>query len=120
MRQMNININIHLHHHDSETEVLLREMDAKLDLILNTQELLMTIAQDLEDEVAAETTVIGSVETVVQNLIDAVKAAGTDQAKLTAVLAAAQSNKARLAALAAANTAANSEAVASPAAPDIT
>lgn len=80
----------------------------------------MTIAQDLEDEVAAQSTVIGSVETVVTNLVDAVRACGTDQAQLTRVLDAAVANKARLGALAAAGTPANPEAVASPAVPEIT
>lgn len=97
--------------------IALRNM---LGLVLFQQELAMGIAQDLEDEVAAQATVIGSVEIVVQNLVDAVKAAGTDQAKLNAVLASAQNNKTRLGALAAAGTPANPEAVASPAAPEIT
>lgn len=80
----------------------------------------MTIAQDLEDEVAAESTVITSVEQVVQNLVDAIKNAGTDQVKLKAVLDAAVANKTRLGALVAAGTPANPEAVASPAAPEVT
>lgn len=104
----------------SQVEVLLRAMDQKLDLILSKQETLMTIAQDLEDEVAAETAVITSVEQVVQNLVNAVAAAGTDQVKLKAVLDAAVANKTRLGALVAANTPANAEAVASPAAPEVT
>lgn len=82
-------------------EIEVREM---LRLILIKQEIIMGIAQDLEDEVSSETTVIASVETVVQNLVDAVKAAGTDKAQLDRVLAAAVANKTRLGALAAANT----------------
>lgn len=111
------------HHHGDPWEnapAWAIELGIGVGILIKNTETIMTIAQDLEDEVAAESTVIASVETVVQNLIDAVKGAGTDQAKLTAVLAAAQANKARLGALAAANTAANPEAVASPAAPEIT
>lgn len=103
-----------------QLEARLRGIDKKLDLIRNLLEKIMGIAQDLEDEVAAETSVIASVEQTVQNLIDEVRAAGTDRTKLEAVLTAAQANKARLGALAAANTAAHAEAVASPAAPEIT
>lgn len=115
---MRLDVHFHI---DPGFEVLdrLDDINRKLDLVLVKEDIIMGIAQDLEDEVAAETTVIGSVETVVQNLIDAVKAAGTDGPKLAAVLAAAQANKTRLGALAAANTPANPEAVASPAAPEI-
>lgn len=104
----------------SQLEGLLRGMDQKLDVLINQQEILMAIAQDLENEVAAETAVITSVEQVVQNLVDAVKAAGPDQVKLKAVLDAAVANKTRLGALVAANTPAAAEAVASPAAPEVT
>lgn len=97
-------MDIHLHCHNPQLEALLRQVNDKIDLILSQQETIMTIAQDLEDEVAAETTVVASVEQVVQNLVDAIKNAGTDQAKLQAVLASAVANKTRLAALVEANT----------------
>lgn len=114
------------HYHDHYFHVApelmgrLRSIEHKIDLILTNQEKAMTIAQDLEDEVAAQTTVIGSVEVVVQNLIDEIRVAGTDKTKLEAVLVAAQQNKTRLGALVAAGTPANPEAVASPAVPEIT
>src|SRR3972149_7676669 len=81
-------------------------------LIIKRQEIAMGIAQDLEDEVAAQSTVIGGVEVLVTNLIEEIRAAGTDKTKLEAVLVAAQANKTRLGALTAANTPANPEAVA--------
>jgi hypothetical protein len=97
--------------------VELREM---LGLVLLSQGIIMSLEQDLLDEVQSETTVIGGVEVAIQNLIDAVAAAGNDRTKLQAALDAARANKSRIAALVAANTPAHAEAVASPAAPEVT
>lgn len=95
------------------------QLKQMMGLILQKMEIVMAKVEDLEAEVAEESTVIGSVETLVGNLIEQIKSAGTDPAKLDAVLSSLQANKARLGALVAANTPANAEAVASPAAPEI-
>jgi len=65
---------------------------------------LMGLIDDLAADVTAQTTVIGSVETLLQNLSSQLAAAGTDPVKLQAVKDALDANTSRLAAAVQANT----------------
>ena len=67
----------------------------------------MSVLDDIEAEVAKQTSVEGSVETLISNLAQAVKSAGTDPARLNAILTALKNNDERLAQLVADNTAAD-------------
>ena len=64
----------------------------------------MGLIDDLAADVTAQTTVIGSVETLLQNLSSQLAAAGTDPVKLQAVKDALDTNTSRLAAAVQANT----------------
>ena len=64
----------------------------------------MSAVSDLQDAVAAETTVQKSVITLLDTLFADLKAAGTDPAAIAAVVASINANKDALAAAVAANT----------------
>ncbi len=81
-------------------------MAAKIDAILqNTVKIMASLDQVLQD-VTDETTAIASVSALIQGLLDQIKNAGlsaADQAKVDAIFAGAEANKAALATALAAN-----------------
>src|SRR5438128_1070004 len=82
----------------------LDRIEAKLDRVLRQGGRLMGLVDDLGADVAAQTTVIASAETLLQNLAAQLAAAGTDPVKLQAIKDALDANTGRLAAAVAANT----------------
>lgn len=83
----------------------------KLDQILNilaaglaNQEKIMALIDDLQADVAANTSAVGSAITLLGNLKAALDAAGTDPVKLQAIKDALEKNSADLSAAVAANT----------------
>jgi len=97
-----------------------KDLNAKLDRIIRNQERAMTTLTDLENGIRRQKTVIDSVETLVTNLVGQIRQAGGDQEKIAAILAEAEANTTRLGAMVAAGTPANTEAVKSEAAPEVT
>ena len=89
--------------------------------ITNSEKVIMSVLDEIEAEVASNTSVVGSVETLVQNMTakiqeqtDALAAAGVDTTRMQAVLDAIKSNDTRLGALVTANTPAPPEPVPEP------
>lgn len=64
----------------------------------------MAVIDDVQADVEAQSTVIGSVETLLANLSAQITAAGTDPVKLQAIKDALEVNSARLSAAVVANT----------------
>lgn len=64
----------------------------------------MSVLDDLESEVGTNTTVTGSVTTLIANITAQCSAAGSDTTRLAGVLATLEANDERLAALVAQNT----------------
>ncbi len=83
---------------------LLTQIVALLQTISLKESQIMAITDDLEKEVAAQTTVEAGVEKLVANLAAAAAAAAPDNARLQAVLDTMTANDTRLAALVVANT----------------
>ncbi len=83
---------------------LLTQIVALLQTISIKESQIMAIADDLEKEVAAQTTVEAGVEKLVANLAAAAAAAAPNNARLQAVLDTMTANDTRLAALVVANT----------------
>jgi uncharacterized protein YoxC len=77
---------------------------AQIDAILSNQEKIMATLDDLQADVTAEDTVIDSAITLLKGLADALKAAGTDPAKLAALHTDITAKTDALAAAVAANT----------------
>lgn len=65
---------------------------------------IMATLDDITTEISAETTLIGSVQTLITKLESQVSAAGGDQTKIDAIFANAQANAAALTAAIATNT----------------
>src|SRR5215216_2667056 len=89
--------------------------------ITNSEKVIMSVLDEIEAEVASNTSVVGSVETLVQNMTakiqeqtDALAAAGVDTTRLQSVLDAIKSNDTRLGALVNTNTPAPPEPVPEP------
>ncbi len=89
--------------------------------IITTETALMSVLDDIEAEVAANTSVVGSVETLVQNMTakvqeqaDALAAGGVDTTRLQMVLDSIRANQTRLGALVTQNTPAPAEPVPEP------
>jgi hypothetical protein len=80
------------------------ELRCMLSAIIKNQETEMAAIDDLQAAVAAEDTVIDSAITLIQGIPALIAAAGTDQAKLTALQADITAKSAALAAAVAANT----------------
>ena len=81
----------------SDLTMMLR---GKLNRIIISQEHIMATLDDIVADVTAETTAIASVATLIQGLRDQIANAGltpADQAKVDAIFAAAEANKAALA-----------------------
>lgn len=79
---------------------------AKLDKLVKNTETIMASIDDIASDVAAETTAIGGVSTLIQGLRDQIAAQGIPadvQAKIDSVFAQVESNKAALAAALTAN-----------------
>src|SRR5258706_3931548 len=76
-------------HLKPDHEVLRRlgEIENKVDLILDRQEIMMSALDDLQAAVAAEDTVIDSAITLINGIPALIAAAGTDPAKLSALTA---------------------------------
>jgi flagellar basal body P-ring protein FlgI len=83
---------------------LLTQIVTLLQTISKQEQHIMAVLDDLEAEVATNTTVEGSVATLIANLVAELQAAATDPARLTAILDTLKANDARLAALVVANT----------------
>jgi hypothetical protein len=81
-------------HSDRVTREDLKEMEKHI----------MALLDDILSDVQDEATVVASVVTLLTNLSDALKAAGTDPVKLAAVKAQIDTNKQAMAAAVAANT----------------
>lgn len=77
------------HHFLPDFEVLARleAIDEKLDLIIDNQEKIMSALDDLTAAVAAEDTVIDGAIVLIQGIPALIAAAGTDPAKLAALSA---------------------------------
>lgn len=104
----NVNISIGI---DAPTRTWLSGLTvgfgSKLDLILANQEKIMATLDEVLQDVTDETTAIDSVAALIQGLRDQIAAAGlspADQAKVDAIFATAETNKAKIAAALAANT----------------
>jgi hypothetical protein len=89
--------------------------------ITNSEKVIMSVLDEIEAEVASNTSVVGSVEILVQNMTakiqeqtDALAAAGVDTTRMQAVLDAIKANDTRLGALVTANTQAPPEPVPEP------
>jgi hypothetical protein len=72
---------------------------AMLFRILHMEGTNMAQIDDLVTEVAAQTTLVGSLQTFVQGLKDAIAAAGTDPVKIQAILDSVKANDMALAAV---------------------
>src|ERR1017187_5951887 len=79
----------------------LTRIESKLDQVTTTEAKVMGVLDDIEAEVAANTTVEGSIETLVNNIVEA---SGNNPARMSAVLATLQANDTRLAKLVTTNT----------------
>lgn len=83
-----------------------KNVESVLRLILQKLEKIMATLDDVLKDVTDETTAIASISTLIQGLRDQITAAGlspADQAKVDAIFATAESNKAGMAAALAAN-----------------
>jgi hypothetical protein len=107
---MSIDFNINIHF-DPEFMGLIREHNSRLDTIVKNQETIMATLDEVLADVTDESTQIAGISTLIaglkQQLADAL--AGTTlppatQAKVDAIFAAAEKNKADIAAALAANT----------------
>lgn len=96
----------HYYHHDPGTEVLLRAVERKLDLIIRNQESIMATMADLQAAVTrngdAENSVVILLQGISQQLKDA--KASSDPAALDGVIAQLDANTAKLGAAVVANT----------------
>lgn len=98
---------IDVHHHielDHEVKVQFGEICRKIDLVLSKQEAIMAAIDDLQAAVAAEDTVIDSAIALINGIPALIAAAGTDPAKLAALQADITAKSGALAAAVAANT----------------
>jgi hypothetical protein len=93
--------------------------------ITNSEKVIMSVLDEIEAEVASNTSVVGSVEILVQNMTakiqeqtDGLAAAGVDTTRMQAVLDAIKSNDTRLGALVNTNTPAPPEPVPEPTPPE--
>jgi len=77
---------------------------AELKILNQTEGKSMSVLDDIEAEVAKSNTIEASIETLIGNMVQAVKNASTDPARLQAVLTALQNNDARLAQIVLDNT----------------
>lgn len=93
---MNFNVNVTILS-DNETKSL-------LNLILKNQNKIMALLDTLTADVAAETTIDTSVETLLTQLTQAIKDAGTDPVALKALTDQMEANSAALQAAITANT----------------
>src|SRR5260370_20233843 len=93
-------------HFVPDREVLrrLEEIEYKVDLMLDKQEMIMSAIDDLQAAVTAEDTVIDSAITLIQGIPALIAAAGVDPAKLTALQADITTKTKALADAVAANT----------------
>jgi hypothetical protein len=85
-------------------EALITRAVVALESLAKTENKIMAVLDDLEAEVANQTTVEASVEALLANLATAIQNAGPDQARLQAVLDTIKTNDSKLAAAVAANT----------------
>jgi len=100
---LDVDVNVRLSQ-DPETTSLLRQVMAKLDVLTNKENTIMSALDDLTAQVAQNTTVIGSALTLIQGLAAQLAAAGTDPVKLAALQASLKQSDDDLAAAVAANT----------------
>lgn len=84
--------------------MLLRHINRKLDLIIRTQEKIMSAIDDLAADVAAEDNVIDSAVALINGFAAQLAAAGVDPTKLAALRADIQARTQALAAAVAAGT----------------
>lgn len=82
----------------------LGRIESKIDILTTKENKEMALIDDVQNTVAQQTTVVGSVVTLVQQIKAALDAAGTDQAKLQAIKDSLDANDTTLANLVVANT----------------
>lgn len=96
---MKVDINIYFHDSEAFTEI-----KTLLSNLIQQGEKMAGEVQKLEQDVAENTTVVESAITLMQNIKALLDAAGTDPAKLAALSQALENNSTKLAAAVAANT----------------
>ena len=82
----------------------LGRIEASVDELINKENKTMAVIDDLQAELANNTTVVGSVKQLVQNIKAALDSAGTNDAKLTEIKNALAANDQTLSDLVVANT----------------
>ena len=103
---MPLHIHVTHHHVEARCEVMRRldALDNKLDLVLATQETIMSVLDDLKAQVAANRSVSQSALLLINGIADRITAAGTDPAALAELTASLKADDDALAAAVTANT----------------
>jgi len=99
-----MDINFHFYFHNLNLEEELKEIKSLLNRIIEQGEIMAGEVAKLEQDVADQTTVIQSAITLLNNIGQLLRDAGTDPVKLLALSTAIESNSTALAAAVAANT----------------
>lgn len=97
-------IDLYIHNDDSAIEQKLNKIVAMLTTVLQKENHIMALIDDLEAGVAANGDAEDSAITLLNNLTALIQAAGTDPARLQAVIDTVNAKKAALAAAIVANT----------------
>ena len=101
---INANITIHVHPSNDEVVPLLTEVLARLEDLQRRGTLMMAEIDTLEALVEENTTVVGSAELLIEQIVAMLEAAKTDPIRLQAVIDKLSSSKTSLAEAVAANT----------------
>lgn len=97
-------LHIHIHLHDEGDSVVLKELKKLSSLITKNQNTVMADLKTITDAVEKETTVDASIITLLTQISDELKAAGTDQTALDALAQKINDNADAIAAAVTANT----------------
>lgn len=107
LTKINMRIDHYIHVDLEHADRIEKKLDRALELLMGIKALEQQMAHTLDEvlsDVTDESTVVDSLVTLVQGLHDQVTAAKGDQVKIDAIFAAAEANKAKLAAALVANT----------------